>query len=154
MFRDPRYLLPLAILLGVIVVSAVLVANERAAAGSAAPGSEAEAAAVVDYYRSIDLNRLRDAAIEYGRRHGLLPTTGGLIQQVCATPQDAACALREVAEQLPAGDGRDPYWYQSDGSSYFLFISRANGEHDRSDCPPVLPPALVAVPIMCLRGGQ
>lgn len=155
MFRDPRYLLPLAILLGVIVVSAVLVYNDQAAAGSAAtPEPPADPALVADYYRSIDLGKLRDAAVEYVRQNGWLPSTQNQIQPVCAAAGDAGCALHDVRDGLPAGDGRDPYWYQSDGETYFLFIARANHAHDRSDCPPVLPPALVAGPIMCLRGGR
>lgn len=152
-FRDPRYLVPLGILLAVIVVSAALVYDERAAQGSA-PTPVPDAAAVVDYRRIVELGRLRDAAVEYARKHGELPSTHDEIVPLCALPDDAGCALRDVAPDLPADDGQLPYWYQSDGRSYFLFIARANADGDARDCPPVLPAPLSSGPVMCVRGGR
>ncbi|HXK34446.1 MAG TPA: hypothetical protein VNM91_10585 [Dehalococcoidia bacterium] len=150
-FRDPRYLVPLGILLAVIVVSAALVYDGRTAQSSApAP----DAATVVDYRRIVDLGRLRDAAVEYGRKHAELPSTSDEIVPLCALPGDAGCAFRDVAPDLPVDDGQLPYWYQSDGRSYFLFIARANKHGDTRDCPPVLPAPLSSGPVMCVRGGR
>lgn len=159
LLRDPRYLLPLAMLSGVIIISAAMGAGPKAVT-SAVPEipyvPRAEVATpeptvdlVRDYGRAIDLGALGEAALDVHRRTGAFPDSGGRVVALCATIGDVGCALRE-ARGLPSGDGDRPYYYISDGSTYAMFIARSDARGDMSRCPLELPPELRDVPLMCV----
>jgi len=158
LFRDPRYLIPLAMLVGVIVISAAMGAGPAAvdSAVPAVPGiprtenPTPTPDASNDYRRAIDLGVLRDAAQTFYRTHGSFPSTGGAVVALCVDAADAGCALRE-ARGLPSGDGEFPYHYASDGSAYAVFIARADTPGDETQCPATLPPSLSGMPVMCAR---
>ncbi len=158
MSRDPRYLLPLAILLGVIVVSAVLVERApRHARAAAHPAATAAAGApplddvLIDSRRALDLARLREALTKYHDDKGVYPATGGKLVTMCATPDDVGCAVAPTAIALPFSDGTQPYFYASDGATYFALVAHAQiASHDRTECLTDLPPDLKDAPLLCV----
>jgi hypothetical protein len=157
--RDLRYLLPLAMLLGVVLISAAMGAGPkavtsavpeipyvpRAQTGSSAPDPDL----IRDQARAIDLGGLREAALDAHRRTGAFPDSGNSVVTLCETIGDAGCALRE-ARGLPGGDGEFPYYYASDGKTYAVFIARAESNGDTSKCPRDLPSGLKGVPLICV----
>jgi hypothetical protein len=168
MFRDPRYLAPLGVLTGVILVSAALVLHGpgRSAAGSAAsptPGATLAAPATpeptatptpddaaVDARRLLDLIKVRDALLAYRRQHGSFPVTKKGITTLCASPSDPGCVLASMPGGAPFADGDQPYWFVSDGTRVVL-VARALTASDTGQCPPALPPTLSGVPLTCLK---
>lgn len=174
MSRDPRYLLPLAILIGVIVVSAALVERGRTSAKTASPAAPAVSVTAigdapaaeatprlddqfVDARRALDLVQLRDALAEYRKQHNGYPSTDGAVTTLCATPSDAGCALSSIMPDAPFGDDGGPYWYVSDGRNFATLIAIAKLPHVRGqNCPRQLPPALSGGQLICVsvpRGG-
>ncbi len=158
LFRDPRYLLPLAMLVGVIIISAAMGAGP-AAVDSAVPavpgipraGSPTPTPDVSnDYRRAIDLGILREAAESFHRKNGSFPNTNSAVVALCVDAVDAGCSLRE-ARGLPSGDGEFPYYYASDGATYAVFIARADFLSDATACSVTLPSHLRDYPVMCSR---
>ena len=162
MFRDPRYLAPLAVLLGVIFLSAALAqhgSKGSAAASALSPTVLAATAtpdptptpdgAAIDARRLRDLVKVRDALLAYRRQHGKFPVTKNGITTICAAPTDAGCVLSETGS-VPFADGDQPYWFISDGARVAL-VARAESASDPAQCPAALPAALVGTPVMCLK---
>jgi hypothetical protein len=174
MFRDPRYLAPLGVLLGVIFVSAVLARNgpgRYAAASVPSPASMATSAAnqggrdsppttepppptpddaAIDARRTQDLVKVRDALLVYRRQHGKFPVTKNGITTLCTQPLDPGCVLGSGAGPPPFADGDQPYWYLSDGARVVL-VARAQAATDASQCPAMLPIELTGSPLICLK---
>lgn len=158
MLRDPRYLVPLGLLVAVIMIS-FMAGRGDTHAQSGAPRHAVTAVpvatpddAAVDLRRTGDLGRLSDALAVYHDRNGVYPSTRGAIMQICGADTDAGCALKAVAARLTFADAGDPYYYASDGARYVL-ISRARAASDTSACPVGLPAELVAGPVICRSGG-
>jgi hypothetical protein len=161
MLRDPRYLLPLALLLLVIAISFALGRGNthaqsnmpivRVSAGAAVGTATADDAAI-DARRTADLQRLKEALVLYRRRRGAVPSTNNAIVPACVVPTDAGCALSVAQNDLHYADGGDPYWYASDGTR-FVLIAPMKSAADASDCPPGLPAELAVGPLFCLKGG-
>jgi hypothetical protein len=166
MLRDPRYLLPLAVLAGVILVSAAFArqGHVSSAAGTVAGAATAAAArtsasapeatpddASVDHRRAGDLAAIQEALDAYRQRTGGYPDTKKALTTLCAYPGDAGCALSSIAPDLPFSDGEVAYRYESDGSSYHL-IAPARAQGDTSQCPR-LPQELASASLICVRGG-
>jgi len=160
MFRDPRYLAPLGVLIAVIFVSAVLAyensspnavaARAGGATVSSAAGAPTPAGAVTDDRRLLDLTKLRDAFLAYRRLHGRFPASrGGSLQTICASDSDAGCALISVAPDAVYADRDQSYWFASDGARVVL-VARSDGAYGAAQCPAALPPALSGGPLMCL----
>jgi hypothetical protein len=159
LLRDPRYLLPLAMLLAVILISAAMGAGPDAVTSAVpeipyvpradTPTPEPTSEHLRDYQRAADLGALREAALAVHRRTGAFPDSRNAIVPVCETVGDVGCALRE-ARGLPSGDGTRPYYYASDGESYAVFIARTDERADDSRCPMVLPVELRDKPLMCV----
>ncbi len=162
MFRDPRYLAPLGVLTGVILVSAALALHGpgRSAAGSdasptpaatlAAPATPTPDNAAVDARRLLDLVKVRDALLSYRRLHGSFPVTKNGITTVCEGPSDPGCVLASMPGGAPFADGDQPYWFVSDGTRVVL-VAHALTASDTAQCPPALPPTLTGVPLICLK---
>lgn len=163
MFRDPRYLAPLAVLLGVIFVSAVLA--EQGSKGSAAasvPTVSIVAAtaapeptptpdgAAIDARRLRDLVKIRDAFLAYRRQNGKFPVTKDGITTICATSFDPGCVLASGAGAVRFTDGVLPYWFVSDGARVVL-VAPAESPADTAQCPAALPLALAGKFVMCLK---
>jgi hypothetical protein len=161
MFRDPRYLAPLGVLLGVIfvaaiaaetgsgrtVASAVPTAAVATAEASASPTAAATAdAGVTDARRMRDLVRVRDAMLAYRQAHGKFPVTKNGMTTLCASSSNPGCVLAPA----PFADGDEPYWFLSDGSHVYL-VARGDSGLDNAQCPSALPSALAGVPLVCLE---
>ena len=162
MFRDPRYLAPLAVLIGVIFLSAALAqhgSKGSAAASAVSPTATAAAAqptaiptpddAALDAHRLQDLVKVRDALLAYRRQHGKFPVTKNGITTICAAPTDPGCVLSETGS-VPFADGDQPYWFISDGARVAM-VARAATASDPAQCPAALPAALAGAPVMCLK---
>ena len=162
LFRDPRYVIPLAMLIFVIIVSAAMGAGPGAVdsavpsipyvprQGETQTAEPPSAALIKDYQRAVDLGKLHDAALAIRERTGAFPSTNDTVVELCASPADRGCAIREE-RGLASGDGEFPYYYASDGATYATFVARAETQGDVSRCPAPLPAALVGVPVMCVR---
>jgi hypothetical protein len=105
-----------------------------------------------DARRALDLGALRDALAQYRARFGVYPSTANVVTTLCADPGDAGCALRGIDPALAFGDGEYPYWYKSDGITYYRLISRAQTTTDTGQCGE-LPSDLADVPVLCLYFG-
>jgi hypothetical protein len=158
MLRDPRYLLPLGLLVAVIMISFVAGRGNTHAQTGALHHATVTATpqptpddAIIDARRTGDLQRLTDALAVYVKRHGEYPSTHNAIMQVCGSDTDAGCALKAVAPDLIFSDAGDPYYYASDGNRYVL-ISREQATSDACACPVGLPAELVAGPVICRSG--
>jgi hypothetical protein len=176
--RDPWFSGPLAALCGIIVLgSALAISGTSDASGGGgeprtvvtpsatqAPSVAAQATAVstsrrqddvaLDFARALDINTLRDDFALYYERHRAYPDTAGQVTTLCDAPADAACGLTEVDDDAPFGDGDEPYWYVSDGSSYYIIVAKAAlVQPDVSMCPD-LPVELASGPVMCMRFDQ
>jgi hypothetical protein len=163
MFRDPRYLAPLGVLIAVIFVSAVL-AHENTGRSSASAATPAATSAVVsgadstpspavdsaDAHRLADLTKLRDAFLAYRRKNGKFPITKDGITTICADQADPGCVIISVAPAAPFADKDQPYWFVSDGSRVAL-VARADKASDSTTCPRVLPADLAGAPVICLE---
>ena len=162
MFRDPRYLAPLSVLIGVILLSAVLAqhgSKGSAAASAPSPAVAADTAeptaiptpdgAALDAHRLEDLVKVRDALLVYRRQHGKFPVTKNGVTTICAAPTDPGCVLSETGG-VPFADGDQPYWFISDGARVAL-VARAATAFDPAHCPRALPPQLAAAQLMCLK---
>lgn len=159
LIRDPRYVIPLIMLVMVIVISAAMGAGPGAV-DSAVPsipyvpraGSEATSPDLTkDYARGIDLGRLREAALVYYRQNGSFPNTDGMIIPICDDGANTACGLKLAASDIPLGDGEHPYQYASDGVSYALFIAQSDVQGDVAQCPALVPVQLASSALMCTR---
>jgi hypothetical protein len=160
LIRDPRYTLPLAMLVAVIIISAAMGAGPGAVDSAvpslpyvprqdaAAPTASPEL--VRDYARASDLGALREAALASYRRTGAFSDTRGGVVELCSEPAGTACALLE-ARGLPSDDGTHPYYYASDGLTYAVFIARAEVQGDETPCPAALPPDLANTALICVR---
>ncbi len=157
MIRDPRYLLPLGLLVAVIMISFAIgrgdthaQSGERGPATTAAPQPTPDDAAV-DARRTGDLQRLSDALGVYRERHGSYPSTRNTIAQVCSSDSDAGCALKAITGDLVFSDGDEPYYYASDGARYVL-MARGKTAGDPRSCPVGLPAELAAGAVICMSG--
>jgi hypothetical protein len=158
LFRDPRYVIPLIMLMFVIVVSAATGAGPGAVDSAVpslpyVPREEGVPAPDLarDYARGVDLGKLREAALGYYRQAGSFPDTENQAVAICEDGANSACALRLVQEDLPLDDGEHPYYYASDGMTYALFIAKAEVKGDMSQCPELVPVELASSPLMCTR---
>ncbi|MBI5283709.1 MAG: hypothetical protein HY874_01315 [Chloroflexi bacterium] len=163
--RDPRYIVPFAVLICVIGASAVLGRSTSSAAGEPVPAATATAAptpappgpspedAALDARRRSDLVVIATLLETYRTRNATYPSTQNDFATLCAQAFDAGCLLTTVTKELPAKDGTYPYWYQSDGKTYTLF-SRLQTAVADSSCPAQVPPALANMPTVCLSGGS
>jgi hypothetical protein len=158
MFRDPRYLVPLGVLVAVILISAVL---GRAAESTDAPaGSDVRSSGVAptpdaslrDLQRTGDLFRVRDALEAYRSQHGAVPSTGNVLMALCEDRDDPGCSLESIDHQLKFSYDGDRYWYASDGQR-FVVIARADQAAPTNECPVGLPREIAGKPIICVRGG-
>ncbi len=163
MFRDPRYLAPLSVLIGVIFLSALLAQHgSKGSAAASAPSPTIAAdtpeptaiptpdGAALDAHRLQDLVKVRDALLVYRRQHGKFPVTKNGITTICATASDPGCVLASESSGVPFADGDQPYWFASDGARVVL-VARAETASDSAQCPPALPPQLAAAPVICLK---
>jgi hypothetical protein len=96
----------------------------RPTVGPQVPGTPAER----DAQRRADQLTLTAALLQYRTDNGAFPTTNGQIQTLCAyVDLDVGCAVGEYVDPVP----RDPlaavedagYWYRSDGTTAFVYIS-------------------------------
>lgn len=158
MFRDPRYLAPLGVLLGVMLVSALLASDWSRGSSAAAPApavlvEPSSAPAVTDADRLQDLTELRAAMLAYRRQHGTFPVTPGGITTICAAQTDRGCVLGSLADAPPFADRDQPYWFVSDGVRVVL-VAAAEAASNSAQCPRVLPNHLAAAPLICLQIGR
>ncbi|MBF6599582.1 MAG: hypothetical protein IVW36_03615 [Dehalococcoidia bacterium] len=179
LLRDPLYTGALAALVAVSLIAVVLAAGSgsSSAAAQAARNQSRTAVAtrtglpatatpapaptpqlyevLLDARRALDLSALRDALLNYRRRFGAYPTTGGALQTVCKTPGDAGCALSAVSGTLSYNDGEFDYLYASDGRAFTLW-TRLQTPVTPNGCDGTLPPALAGLPVYCLgsKGEQ
>jgi hypothetical protein len=163
LLRDPRYVLPLAVLLFVIVISAAMGAGPSAV-DSAVPDVRGRGLPFIpaptptpdytnDYQRAIDLGTLREASLAYYRLNGYFPSTHDTVVPLCEGQADAGCILKQSARGVPIGDGEAPYYYVSDGTTYAIFIAKSDAPGDPALCPGALPPGLTDRPLMCMVVG-
>ncbi len=157
MFRDPRYLAPLGVLLGVMLVAAVLASDcsSRHAAASREPTvvvEQSSARAVTDADRLQDLAKLRTAMLAYRKRHDAFPVTAQGITTICAVQTDPGCVLGSLGTAPPFADRDRPYWFISDGVRAVL-VAVSEAASNSAQCPRVLPPELVAALLICLPIG-
>lgn len=174
MFRDPRYLTPLGLLLGVILVSALLARNgsgRYAAASVPSPTATATSAgnqggrdnpptgerptptpddAAIDARRMQDLVNVRDALLAYRRQRGKFPVTKNGVTTLCAQTSDLGCVPGSGAGGPPFADRDQPHWYLSDGVRV-VFVARAQTATDSSQCPAMLPIELTGSPLVCRK---
>lgn len=159
LLRDPRYLMPLAVLFGVILISAAMGAGPGALDARVpsiplvprVPEDSSSPDLTRDYARGIDLGVLREAALGYHRQNGSFPNTDGRIIELCRDNGNVACGLRLANPDLPETDGKTPYLYASDGRTYALFIARSDVQGDTAECPELVPRELASKPLMCAR---
>ena len=165
--RDPRYWLSLAALVGVIIVAVVKDGAGDGASTSAAvptatvaatvtaaltPNATATAAAGLDQQRAEDLATIASILEEYRATHGSYPATKDEFQTVCDMPFDSGCQLLVISKNLPAKDGKYPYWWRSTGKAYTLF-TRVEVPLANNGCTVTTPPALAGLNLMCRNGG-
>jgi hypothetical protein len=173
--RNPRYWVPMLVLIAVIGISPLLAGGGSSDASggpskpapTAAPPTRVATAAptstpepdlddvLIDSRRALDLAKLADALELYRQRYRVYPGTGGEVVTVCASQGNAGCALTSVATQsLSFNDGEgNAYWYASDGSTYFVLASRVEIARDESACPADLPAELAGGSVLCVRNG-
>jgi len=161
--RNPPYLLPLAALIAVTVISLALaqatstdaVSTPRTvaqASATAVPATPAAAQSPADARRAADLAKVGDLLATYRSRNGTYPTTEKYFATLCQLAFDAGCLLTTVSKDLPVTDGATPYWYRSDGQSYTLFAV-ADAKADPDNCPAETPPTLAGKPLICLSSA-
>lgn len=161
LIRDPRYIVPLGVLIFVIVISAAMGAGPKAV-DSAVPDVTGRGLPFIpdptptpdytnDYQRAIDLGTLREAALAYHARNGFFPSTNETVVPLCEGKADAGCVLKQSARGIPVGDGESPYFYVSDGSTYAVFIARSDVAGASGECPPALPSQLSSGPVTCVQ---
>ena len=161
MLRDPRYLLPLGLLVAVTMLSFMLGRGDTHAQSSAPKHAPVATAAAnvtpddtsVDARRASDLQRLSNALGEYRQRNNTYPSTRNAITQICARDADAGCALKAIAADLRFSDGDEPYYYASDGAR-FVLMARAKVGGDGRACPVGLPAELAAGAVICMTSEQ
>lgn len=159
--RDPRYWLSLAVLIGVIVLSAAKGSSgtgapsaivEPTITATASPAGPSTADVELDQKRRDDLATIAEVLDEYRAKHGAYPSTHNEFGTVCNMPFDAGCQLVNISWKLPVSDGTYPYWWQSDGRDYTLF-TRVQTPVADNGCPAVVPPALTGLNLVCRNGG-
>ena len=166
-FRDPRYLGPLAVLIGVIVLSAIFADRS----GGAAPRDAASVSTTVpaptpgphavrtpgddeillDARRAIDLQTLASTLTTIARDNGAYPSTGGDYKPVCFAAGDPTCVLQSLAGQIPASDGQYAYYYRSDGATFTL-VAHTQVWPREDNCPGDVPAAFAGAPVFCITG--
>ncbi len=160
--RDPRYWLSLAVLIGVIVVSAATggsgtsvsdATGEPVIVATPSPVGPSPADAELDQKRSEDLATIAEVLETYRATHGAYPSTHNEFGTVCDMPFDAGCQLIDTSWKLPVSDGTYPYWWQSDGRAYTLF-TRVQTPVTDTACPAIVPPALTGLDLVCRNGGD
>jgi hypothetical protein len=160
MLRDPRYVAPLAVLVVVIVLSALLrsaepraLASTPAATPAAWPAptaTPAEQALLIDTRRTYDLARLRDIVAGVEAAGGGLPDTAGTPRRICGAARVDGCVLAGALAPGDLLDAEAPYWYASDGASYFIVMTVAAHSGDERDCARTRPPGADG-PLLCVR---
>ncbi len=158
--RNPRYLLPLGVLIAVTIVSLALAqattpdggSQPQVAAPTAAAVPTAATESPADAARAADLATIADVLATYKSRNATYPTTQQYFATLCQLAFDAGCLLTTVSKDLPVTDGTTPYWYRSDGQSYTLFAA-ADASPDPDTCPAETPPALAGKPLICLSSA-
>ena len=163
--RDPRYWVPFVALIAIIAVAAVMrnsgsseaeqvVLTPTPAATSTPDPSHTPTIdeTLLDARRVFDIAAAQKALASYHNEHRSYPSTGGAFQILCSTHKDAGCVLRNYDPKLAASDGLMGYWYQSNGTTYWLF-SRIEAVPESNECPATLPPALAGGPVLCATSG-
>ena len=160
MFRDPRYLAPLGVLLGVILLSSVLAQRSTGpTAAASAPTATATTGpaptatpdgAAIDAGRLQDLVKVRNALLAYRRQNGRFPVTKNGVTTICIAPTDPGCVLASQPGAVPFADGDQPYWFLSDGARVVL-VATATTPSDLAECPLALPPQLAGKSLICLK---
>jgi len=160
--RDPRYVLPLALLVAIIVVSAVLRTSPSGEASKATPAATPAPVRtpgldeqLLDSHRAFDLAAIAQTLEAYRAQNGAYPSTGADVQLLCAVGDNVGCVLRSYNRSLPASDGIFGYWYRSDGAAFTLY-AHADIKPATDDCPPPLPAALAGGYVLCVnsKGGN
>jgi hypothetical protein len=170
--RNPRYWLSLAVLIGVIVVSAAkggsgssgssvsaqptvaaTVSNTATVAPTASPVVPSTADIELDRKRVEDLGAIAGVLESYRTKNGAYPSTHNEFGTVCDMPFDAGCQLVTISKTVPVSDGKYPYWWQSDGAAYTLF-TRVQTLVAVSGCPSIVPPPLIGLNLVCRTGGR
>ena len=160
-FRDPRYFGSLAVLIGVIVLSAVLAARSGGAS-AAPPAVEPTPTAaprvvrtpgadeiLLDARRFVDLSKLADTLKSLRAKDGVYPSTDGLYKPICFAAGDPTCVLPSLAGKIPASDGQYAYYYRSDGATFTLVAhTQVWPQHD--NCPADVPAAFAGGPVLCV----
>lgn len=136
---------------GAPATSPQAVASVPANTVATAVATPALADQLIDARRELDLGSALDAANAYATLFGAYPSTGNQLATLCGSPTDAGCVIAKYATNFSVSDGQFPYWYASDGRSVTL-LARVQTAPTQNDCPSALPPALVGVPVFCLRG--
>jgi hypothetical protein len=171
--RDPLYSAALATLAIIAIVAGAIAAADRTSGASPADAPPAATATSTappastrvpiatatpaeniwaDSQRLLDLANVRDALQTYRARNGAYPSTDGDFSTLCARSLDAGCLLLSVAPDLKAGDGDEPYWYASDGTTYTL-LAVVSAPPETSGCPADLPAELRGRPVACVSTG-
>ncbi len=158
-FRDPRYFGSLAVLIGVIALSAVLAA--RSGGASAAPQAATPTAAarvvrtpgadeiLLDARRFVDLSKLAETLKSLRAKDGVFPSTDGVYKPVCFAAGDPTCVLPSLAGKIPASDGQYAYYYRSDGATFTL-VAHTQVWPQRDNCPADVPAAFAGGPVLCV----
>lgn len=171
--RDPWYVASLLAIVAVIVLAISFsrggddaAADEpQAAVATATPTARAAATptavktpgydmVLLDAKRAGDLDAIADAVELFRQRTGRYPTTtGGAYEHVCTPASDVGCGLASYGVTA-FDDGELPYWYSSDGSTYFNLVATSAFTHDVSACG-TLPGELSGKPAICIasKGG-
>ena len=172
---DPWFVLPIGILLGAVVALSLAIVLEPAAAtveksviaagvtpysAVASPSPAAGSAARDrDLLRAADAYQIARASFQYYNEHGSYPAGSG-VQPLCVDRSaDAGCGFESYLGQIPFDPRGDPaangYWYQSNGTSYMLFMSMERGEGlDEAACPAPRPNELAGVAhLFCVNMG-
>ena len=122
-----------AIIAALAIIVATLEVDEQVRRGGDTPQ---QAAVVVDpiseelhrdSIRFGDLQAMANALQAYrlSSPYAVYPSTGGLIQTVCAYAEDVGCLLFPLVPLDPEGLH---YYWQSDGKMFTLYAKRSSGE--------------------------
>jgi hypothetical protein len=165
-YRDPAYLIGLAVVTGVLVFAVAFgsgsssgasgssAADRTAPAGAAVPANTpTREQAILDSRRAFDLKRDAAALELYRARFGSYPSSDNEFTHLCKLAFDPGCQLLSVTQDFASEDELYPYWYRSDGAGYTIF-AETETVFPNNNCPTELPPLLTDVPVLCVHAGE